>query len=44
MTKLEKELAKMTPAQRKATGKAISDMMGRPTKKKKPVSKKKKTR
>ena len=33
MTKLEKQYAKMSPAQRKRTTAAISDMMGMPKKK-----------
>lgn len=44
MTKLEKQYASMTPAQRKSATKAISSMMGMPTKKKsatKKTSKKK---
>jgi len=40
-TKLEKEYAKMTPAQRKAATKAISDMMGMPKKKRTAAKKKK---
>ena len=41
MTSLEKKLAGMTPAQRKKTAAAISDMMGMPAKKKKTASTKK---
>ena len=33
MTKLEKQYAQMTPAQRKAANKAVSEMMGMPRKK-----------
>lgn len=41
MTKLEKQYANMTPAQRKKATKAISDMMGMPPKKKKSTNTKK---
>ena len=39
MTKLEREYAKMTPAQRKKATAAISDMMGMPPKKKSSTAK-----
>ena len=42
MTKLEKQYAQMTPAQRKKATAVISDMMGMPTKKKSSASKSRK--